>query len=177
MALWLATLQIMLDKGQEVDWFGALWLRWFAGISVVSFVCFIIRELCAQLSDRQLAHAQEPQLCRGVRCVFDVRRGALRAGDDAAAVSPNASGLYGAGRRVDGQPARRGCAGGAWDLSACCHRGSTCGFLIAFGFAVLGASCFILSRLSLDVAMRQHCARQHADGIWHGLHFCAIDDA
>ena len=45
MSLWLATLQITLDKGQQVDWFGAVWLRWFAGISAVSFVCFILWEL------------------------------------------------------------------------------------------------------------------------------------
>src|SRR5208283_4759110 len=43
--VWLATLQITLDRGQEADWFGAIWIRWFAGICVVSFVCFIIREL------------------------------------------------------------------------------------------------------------------------------------
>jgi DHA2 family multidrug resistance protein len=37
LALWLATLQIVLDKGQEADWFGAEWVRWFALVSVVSF--------------------------------------------------------------------------------------------------------------------------------------------
>src|SRR4051812_47732322 len=41
MTLWLATLQIILDKGQEVDWFGTVWLRWFAVISVLAFVGFI----------------------------------------------------------------------------------------------------------------------------------------
>jgi DHA2 family multidrug resistance protein len=42
---WLATLQIVLDKGQEVDWFSTPWLAWFAVISVVSFVALIIWEL------------------------------------------------------------------------------------------------------------------------------------
>ena len=45
-ALWLGTLQIMLDKGQDADWFGAVWLRWFAVVSVLSLVGFITRELC-----------------------------------------------------------------------------------------------------------------------------------
>jgi len=45
LALWVATLQIILDKGQEDDWFGAIWIRWFAVISAVSFIAFIIREL------------------------------------------------------------------------------------------------------------------------------------
>jgi MFS transporter, DHA2 family, multidrug resistance protein len=41
LAVWLATLQIVLDKGQEADWFGAEWVRWFTFASVVSFVGFI----------------------------------------------------------------------------------------------------------------------------------------
>ena len=45
MALGLATLQILLDKGQEDDWFGALWLRWMAGISCFSLLFFVIWEL------------------------------------------------------------------------------------------------------------------------------------
>jgi DHA2 family multidrug resistance protein len=45
MALGLATLQILLDKGQEADWFGAVWLRWTAGISAVSLLIFIYWEL------------------------------------------------------------------------------------------------------------------------------------
>jgi DHA2 family multidrug resistance protein len=41
LAVWLATLQILLDKGQEADWFGAVWVRWFTLASVSSFVAFI----------------------------------------------------------------------------------------------------------------------------------------
>src|SRR5437868_5423627 len=45
LALWLGCLQIILDKGQEDDWFGATWIRWAAGALVASFVLFIVREL------------------------------------------------------------------------------------------------------------------------------------
>jgi DHA2 family multidrug resistance protein len=45
LAVWLGCLQIVLDKGQEDDWFGANWIRWAVGILVVAFVMFIIREL------------------------------------------------------------------------------------------------------------------------------------
>lgn len=41
LAVWLATLQIVLDKGQEADWFGAEWVRWFTFISVAAFFIFI----------------------------------------------------------------------------------------------------------------------------------------
>jgi len=45
MAIGLATLQILLDKGQEVDWFGATWIRWMAVISAGSLLFFIVWEL------------------------------------------------------------------------------------------------------------------------------------
>jgi DHA2 family multidrug resistance protein len=48
MAIGLATLQVMLDRGQEDDWFAAAWVRWFAVIAVVSLVTFVIRELRTQ---------------------------------------------------------------------------------------------------------------------------------
>ena len=44
MALALATLQVILDRGQEVDWFSAPWVGWFLVISVSSLVAFVIRE-------------------------------------------------------------------------------------------------------------------------------------
>jgi DHA2 family multidrug resistance protein len=45
LAIWLAALQIVLDKGQEDDWFGATWIRWAVAVLVVCFVSFIIWEL------------------------------------------------------------------------------------------------------------------------------------
>ncbi|MGH9701325.1 MAG: MFS transporter, partial [Candidatus Acidiferrales bacterium] len=44
LAIWLGSLQIILDKGQEDDWFSATWIRWAAVILVISFVAFLIRE-------------------------------------------------------------------------------------------------------------------------------------
>lgn len=45
MAVSLATLQIILDKGQQDEWFAASWVRWFAVICVTAMVLFIVREL------------------------------------------------------------------------------------------------------------------------------------
>jgi len=45
MTLGLASLQIMLDKGQELDWFGNLWIRWLAVTSFCSLVFFVFWEL------------------------------------------------------------------------------------------------------------------------------------
>ena len=44
MSIWLATLQIILDKGQQADWFASSWVCWFAFISVISFILFVINE-------------------------------------------------------------------------------------------------------------------------------------
>jgi DHA2 family multidrug resistance protein len=44
MVVGLSALQIMLDRGQEVDWFAASWVRWCAAISVLTLVAFVARE-------------------------------------------------------------------------------------------------------------------------------------
>jgi DHA2 family multidrug resistance protein len=44
LAVWLGCLQIILDKGQEDDWFGAPWIRYASLILVVCFVLFIVRQ-------------------------------------------------------------------------------------------------------------------------------------
>jgi len=45
LALSVATLQIVLDKGQEADWFGAHWITVLTIISAVALTVFIIYEL------------------------------------------------------------------------------------------------------------------------------------
>jgi MFS transporter, DHA2 family, multidrug resistance protein len=47
LAVGLGTLQIILDKGQEDDWFGAAWIRWATAIVIVSMIVFLIRQLTA----------------------------------------------------------------------------------------------------------------------------------
>ena len=43
LAVWLGCLQIILDKGQQDDWFGATWIRWATLILILSFVGFVVR--------------------------------------------------------------------------------------------------------------------------------------
>jgi MFS transporter, DHA2 family, multidrug resistance protein len=44
LGLWLASLQIVLDRGQQEDWFASDWIRWLTFISCASFVGFLVRE-------------------------------------------------------------------------------------------------------------------------------------
>jgi DHA2 family multidrug resistance protein len=41
LCLWTGSLQVILDKGQEDDWFGAVWIRWAVVILVVSLSWFV----------------------------------------------------------------------------------------------------------------------------------------
>ena len=43
LVVWTGCLQIILDKGQEDDWFGATWIRWASAFLIVSFVLFVWR--------------------------------------------------------------------------------------------------------------------------------------
>jgi DHA2 family multidrug resistance protein len=44
MAVWLGTLQLVMDKGQEADWFSSPWVCWTAAVSVIALLGFILRE-------------------------------------------------------------------------------------------------------------------------------------
>jgi DHA2 family multidrug resistance protein len=44
MAVWLGTLQLLLDQGQEADWFGATWIRLITAVSLIALIGFIFRE-------------------------------------------------------------------------------------------------------------------------------------
>ena len=39
--VWTGALQIVLDKGQEDDWFGATWVRWAVGALIIALVLWI----------------------------------------------------------------------------------------------------------------------------------------
>jgi len=45
LALWLATMQVVLDKGQQEDWFSSNWILTLSVISAVSLVALIFHEL------------------------------------------------------------------------------------------------------------------------------------
>jgi len=45
LTVWLATLQIVLDRGQEKDWFASDWICWLSAISAAAMVGFLVWEL------------------------------------------------------------------------------------------------------------------------------------
>lgn len=45
LSIWLLTLQIVLDKGNNADWFNAAWICWLSGISAVAGIAFLISQI------------------------------------------------------------------------------------------------------------------------------------
>jgi len=43
--IWLGAAQIVLDKGQEADWFGAVWIRWTTALIAAGFIAFVVHQL------------------------------------------------------------------------------------------------------------------------------------
>ncbi len=173
LTVWLATLQITLDKGQEADWFGAVWLRWFAGISVVSMVAFIIRELSIPFPIVDLRILKNRNFAVG--CVLFLLFGgalyalvtllplflqsllgytALNAG---LTVSPRGMGVL-----------------VALALVGVLIQKISPRSLVTFGFLTLGASCFLLSRLNLQVGMRNIIAPNILMGFGMGFIFVPL---
>ena len=45
LAVWLFSMQVVLDKGEQYNWFDTTWICWLTGISVFAFVYFIVWEI------------------------------------------------------------------------------------------------------------------------------------
>ena len=67
--VWTGCLQVVLDKGQEDDWFGAIWVRWAVAALVVGFIGWIWRSWTNPTRAGRPARAEEPQLPH--RLLFD----------------------------------------------------------------------------------------------------------
>ena len=44
LCIWLVCLHIVLDKGNDADWFGSTWICWLTFISCVAGVCFFVSQ-------------------------------------------------------------------------------------------------------------------------------------
>jgi DHA2 family multidrug resistance protein len=151
MTIGLAALQIVLDKGQEADWFGALWIRWAAAISVGALVFFVFWELNVReplVNLRVLKNRNFAVAC-GLFFMFGVAIYGLitlqplflqtllgyTALASGLTVSPRGIGAFFALFIVGGLIGRLG--------------GRR---LTAFGFAIFALGAFLFSRLTLDMA-------------------------
>jgi DHA2 family multidrug resistance protein len=173
MALWLGTLQLVLDKGQEADWFEADWIRWTAGISCVAIIAFVARELTHRepivhlkvFVNRDFAVGT---LITGLYGVVLYSTTALlplflqtllgySALDSGLAVSPRGLGSM-ASMLIAGLIANR----------------VDSRLLLAFGFFVLGASTLMLSDVNLGIAMNSVVIPNVLNGFAGGFIFVPL---
>lgn len=70
LAVGLGCLQIILDRGQEDDWFGAMWIRWAFGIMVVCLVAFVISQLTRERTLVDLAVFKNRNFTLGCILIF-----------------------------------------------------------------------------------------------------------
>ena len=45
LVFWIVTLQVVLDKGNDADWFGSTWICWMTFVSVVSCIAFFVSQM------------------------------------------------------------------------------------------------------------------------------------
>jgi DHA2 family multidrug resistance protein len=152
MALWLGSLQLVLDKGQEADWFGASWICWMSVFSVLALAGFLVWEFRQREPIVQMRVLGNRNFWVGtvITCLYGfVLYGAIAllplflqtlmgypALDSGLAVSPRGIGsivsTVAAGylaSRIDGR------------------------ILLAFGFGVFGVSILMLCRVNLEISM------------------------
>ena len=173
MAVWLGTLQLVLDKGQEMDWFATGWIRWTIAVSVVALAGFILREFMSRepivqlriLGDRNfgvgtLITGLYGFVLYGMTALLPLFLQTLLgypALDSGLAVSPRGIGsivsmlLVGVlVNYVDGR------------------------ILLACGFAILGYSTFLLSRVNLDISMASVVVPNLMNGFAGGFIFVPL---
>lgn len=151
LGLWIGCLQFILDKGQELDWFGDTLIRVAAVIAVLGFIAFLVREFTHEkplvnlraLSNRNLAIGCSlvfalGGVLYGLTTVLPIFYQTLLNYDATAsgfAVSPRGLGSIassiGVGILVSKMDPRK---------------------IVAAGFAVLGASGLWLSFLTVDIS-------------------------
>ncbi len=152
MAVWLGTAQVVLDKGQQEDWFASAWIRALAGLSLAAMVGFVVRELTTRDPIVDLRILGNRNFAAGVLLIGLL--GVL---------------LYGTTAQLPlflqtllGYPAlQSGLAVSPRGLGAMASAflvGRLIGLvdsrlMLAAGFSMLGASGFLFGRLNLSIAM------------------------
>lgn len=151
-ALFLGTLQIILDKGQDADWFDAVWIRWLFVICISSIIGFVVCELIVKNPLVNLSVMKDRNFA--VSCIMFGAFGLVLYAlitiqplflQSLLGYSAFASGLSVSPRGV-------GAFAALFFVGALVGRVDA-RLLAALGFIVMGASSFLLCRLTLQMAM------------------------
>ena len=170
MALGLSSLQIVLDKGQELDWFSSPFITWTAVFAVVSLIAFVLWELTTSepiVNLRVLANRNFAVGTALIALFGSVLYGTIAllplflqtllgypALQSGLAVSPRGIGAVASmlivGRLINRVPGR---------------------YLIMFGFALIGFSTYLLGDIDIQISMGSIVGPQILAGLAIGFVF------
>jgi DHA2 family multidrug resistance protein len=152
MALALGTMQLVLDKGQEDEWFASSFITWFAILSATAAIAFVIWELRSKdpivdlrvLANRNFAVGTSLMIVMGIVLYGTIALLPLflqtlmgyPAVTSGMAVSPRGFGAI-ASMLIVGQLINR-------------VRGR---YLVMFGFSVLAYSIYLFSKINLEISI------------------------
>ena len=153
LAVWLATLQYILDKGQELDWFASHAIMWCSVIAAGAFVLFICRELHTPHPIVDLRVLANRNFAVGAGMILLL--GALLYGT--IAVLPlfmqNLLGYSALDAGIAMSPRGIGAFVGTIAISRLVGRINS-RLLIGTGFLLLAYSSFMLANINLEIGMR-----------------------
>jgi len=173
MALWIGTMQLMLDKGQAADWFHATWICWLAAVSLAALVAFIVREFLLRdpIVDLRVLRNRDFAVGTVITALFGfVLYGTTAllplflqtlmgypALDSGLAVSPR----------------------GVGSLVSVVLVGVLINYidsriLLAFGFALVGYSAFLLGQINLGISMNSVVVPNLINGLAGGFIFVPL---
>jgi len=173
MALWLGTLQLVLDKGQEADWFEAPWICWTAAISAAALIAFIARELMDRDPIVQLRIFRDRNFAVGTLITF--LYGFILYG--ATALLPLfLQTLMGYSALQSGMATSPRGLGAMASMMAVglLVRKIDARVLMAFGFGLLGASTWMLGNISLQIGMSSVVVPNILNGFAMGFIFVPL---
>src|SRR5712671_4695609 len=152
MALALGTMQLVLDKGQEEEWFSSSFITWFVILSVTAAIAFVIWELRSKepivdlrvMLNRNFAVGTSLMVCMGIVLYGTIALLPLflqtlmgyPAVDSGLAVSPRGFGAV-TSMLIVGRLINR-------------VRGR---YLVMFGFTVLAYSIYLFSKINLEISI------------------------
>ena len=176
LALWVGTLQIVLDKGQQDDWLDAAWIRWATLVIAVGLAAFVVHELRSPAPIVDLRVLRNRNFAVGVVLITVMgailyasiallplflqtllNYPALQSGK---AITPRGFGALASMIAV------------GWLVRRIDNRA-----LVAAGFALLSAATWMLGRLNLDIAMRDIVWPNVLAGVAMGFIFVPLTTA
>jgi DHA2 family multidrug resistance protein len=173
MAVWLGTMQLILDKGQEADWFEADWIRWLTALSAAACLAFVARELSNRDPIVQLRVLGNRNFCVGtmITCLYGVVLYGITALlplflQTVVGYSALASGLAVSPRGLGSML--------SMVVVGILVQWIDARLLLAFGLGIFGYSALLLGHLNLDISMSSVIVPNFMNGFGGGFVFVPL---